>query len=145
MRNRSIYFLAFALFSSTTLFADFEYQQTTKITGGFVASMARFGGKQATEPTVSTEAVKGNRMARISARTAQIIDLDKEAITHIDFDKKTYSVMTFAEMKQMMQDAMQRMQGKNTDSDPSKADISFKASVKQTGKTKDLNGVNAQE
>ncbi len=107
--------------------------------------MARFGGKQAAEPTVSTEAVKGNRMARISARTAQIIDLDKEAITHIDFDKKTYSVMTFAEMKQMMQDAMARMQGKKADTEAPKADLSFKASVKQTGKTKDVNGVNAQE
>ena len=76
MGNRIVYFAAFALFSNTALFADFQYQQTTKITGGFLASMARFAGKQATEPTTSTVAVKGNRMVHLSPRSAEIIALN---------------------------------------------------------------------
>jgi len=139
--SRIVNFAIFALSSSTALFADFQYQQTTKITGGFLASMARFGGKQATEPTTSTIAVKGNRMVHLSPRSAEIIDLDKETITHVDFDKKTYSVMTFAEMKQMLQDAAKQMQQR----DGEMPDVSFTASVRETDKAKDVNGVSTKE
>jgi hypothetical protein len=150
MRIQRIYVAAFALFSTTTVLADFQYQQTTRMTGGFVASMARFGGKQATEPVTSTVAVKGNRMVHLSKNSGEIIDLDKETTTHIDFDKQTYSVMTFAEMKQRMQEAMQRMQGQQAGNQPAnpaadKAELSFKASVKDTGRSKDVNGVSARE
>jgi hypothetical protein len=144
MRNRIMCIAGLAAFSTATLLADFQYQQTTKITGGMMAGMARFAGKQATEPVVNTVAVKGNRMAHVSAKTAQVIDLDKETITHIDFDKKTYSVMTFEQMKQMMQEAMQKMQGRQGNQGTG-AEIGFQASVRQTGKSRDVNGINAQE
>ena len=120
------------------------------MTGGFVTSIARFGGKQATEPISSTIAVKGNRMVHLSKNSGEIIDLDKETITHIDFDKKTYSTITFAEMKQRMQEAMDRLQRSQSNQGAGenisdKAELSFKASVKDTGKIKDVNGVSARE
>ncbi len=149
--HRIIYVTGVAVLSSTALLADFQYQQTTRITGGMVASMARFAGKKATEPPPTTVAVKGNRMVHVSSNTGEITDLDKETITHIDFDKKTYSVMTFEQMKQAMQDAMKRMQESKRSPEPApaegadKAELSFKASVQETGQSKPVNGVDAKE
>ena len=36
------------------------------------------------------------------------MDLDAETITTINYEKKTYSVMTFAQMKQAMEEAIKR-------------------------------------
>ena len=93
-----------AVLSGTTLMADFSYEQTSQMTGGFLTKMpAMLGGNKMREPQHSTIAVKGNRLAHIFADHASIIDLDKETITDIRFKDKAYSVMTFAEMKQMME------------------------------------------
>lgn len=135
--------LAGVLFSSAPiLLADFQYEQTTKITGGLMASMARFGGARATQPQTATVAVKGNRMVHVSSNSASITDLDKETMTHVDFEKKTYSVTTFQQMREMMEEAARKMKGREGGDD---ANISFSASVKQTGQKKAVNGMNANE
>src|SRR5437868_8648162 len=92
--------------TAATLFADFSYQQNSRITGGAMAGMMKMAGafsSRAREPMAATVMVKGHRMAHLSANSAQIIDVDKETITNIDYAKKTYSVMTFEQMKQMLQ------------------------------------------
>ena len=143
MRHYAVFAAMVTVVSPLALRADFRYEQTTKITGGMAASAARFAGSRALQPTVTTVLLRGNRMAHLSERTGQIIDLDKDTITTIDFNKKTYSVMTFEQMKKMMQDAMARMQGHGQQ--PQHADISFKADVKETGQTKPVNGIGAKE
>src|SRR5579872_4107607 len=98
------------LFASATLLADFSYQQTSTITGGMMKSVMKVAGvfsKQAREPIQSTIAVKGDRMVTRSAMHIQIVDLANETMTSIDPQKKQYSVMTFAQFKQMM-DQMQQ-------------------------------------
>lgn len=134
-----------ACFGAATMLADFSYQQTSKVTGGALQGMMRMAGafsKQAREPMVSTVVVKGHRMVTYSPHTSQIIDVDKETVTDINLDKKTYTVMTFAQMKQMMEDAAQRMQqNKNSNAN----DVHFKAAVKETGQTKTLQGLRAKE
>jgi len=60
--------------------------------------------------------------------------------TKIDFAKKTYSTMTFAEMKQAMEDAMSRMQKGND-----KADVKWDVKAKATGQTKTIQGLEAKE
>jgi hypothetical protein len=135
-----------ALLGGATLLADFSYDQTTRITGGAMLNMMKFAGAfsaKAREPMTSTILVKGDRMTRLSRDHAEIIDLGRETITHIDFQKKTWSVMTFAQMKQQMEEMSQRMRkhGGNDDS----TQMSFKASVKDTGRTKPINGVNTHE
>ena len=100
--------------------------------------------RAAREPIVSTHIVKGNRMATVTKDRISVIDLDKENITTIDTAKKTYSVMTFAEMKQAMEDAAKRMQGRQK----SKGDdvqAQFKISAKATGQTRTLQGLTAKE
>src|SRR5215211_45963 len=83
------------------LLADFSYDSSTKMTGGAMMGMMRVAGafsKQLREPVQANVALKGNKMAHGSKDHTQVIDLDSETITSIDFQKKTYSVMTFAEM-----------------------------------------------
>jgi len=124
---------------------DFSYDQTSKITGGMMAGMMKFAGafsKQAREPIVTTVAVKGNRMVHGSQHHASVIDLDAETITDINFDKKQYSVMTFAQMKQMMDEMSQKMK---SSPEAQKADVQFKVSVKDTGEKKTIAGFDTHE
>ena len=141
IRKTAIFLVAACL----PAFGDFSYEQTSKITGGMMAGMMKFAGafsKQAREPIVNTVAVKGDRMVHWSPRHASVIDLDKETITNIDFDKKQYSVMTFAQMKQMMDEMSQKMK---SSPDAQKADVQFKVSVKDTGEKKQIAGFDTHE
>ena len=144
--KRSI--LAILLSTSAPLVrADFTYQETTQMTGGSMVTMLRALGPlthAAREPIFSTHIIKGNRMATVTKDRISVIDLDKENITTVDTAKKTYSVMTFAEMKQAMEDAAKRMQGRQK----SKSDdvqAQFKISAKVTGQTRTLQGLRAKE
>jgi hypothetical protein len=125
------------------LFADFSYQETTKITGGMMAGMMKVAGvfsKQAREPIESTVAVKGNRMAHRGKLHGSIIDLDSRTITEIDMQKKTYSVITFDQMKQMLDQMSQKMQDKKSDTD-----MQMKVSANATGNSKQIGGYDARE
>lgn len=127
---------------AATLLADFSYQETSTITGGMIAGVMKVAGvfsKQAREPIQSTVAVKGDRMVHRSQTHATVIDLGSQTITSIDLQKKTYSVMTFDEMKQMMEQMSQKMQ-KND-----KGEMTFKVSADSTGKTKQVAGFEAKE
>jgi len=105
-----------------------------KIAGAF--------SKQAREPIRTTVLVKGNRMASLDARNGHIIDLDKETITEIDFQQRTYSVITFAQMAE----ALQQLEAKlKSEKGAEQADLSIKASVKDTGQSKPISGVNTRE
>ena len=139
------------LSAGATLRADFTYQETTQMTGGALLTMMRFGGpftKQAREPILSTHMIQGNRMVTMTKDRSTVIDLDKESITTIDLGKKTYSVMTFAEMKQTMEDARQRMEQRRSQNPPSgdpNVEADFKVSAKATGQSKTIQGLNAKE
>lgn len=129
------------------MFGDFSYQQTTRITGGAAAAAMRVAGafsSKAREPMSSTVIVAGHRMAHLSPGTATIIDLDKETITTIDYGKKSFSTMTFDEMRRTMQDAAARMPAEEQN-DASKADVHYKASVRETGQSKLISGMNTRE
>ncbi len=127
------------------LFADFSYDQTSKITGGALAGMMKFAGafsKQAREPIESQIAVKGNRMLHWNKNHASVIDLDAETITEINLQRKTYSVITFAQMKQMLEQMSQQASSK---SDSSDVKTDFKLDVKDTGQTKQIGSYEAKE
>ncbi|MBS1857643.1 MAG: hypothetical protein JST11_19900 [Acidobacteria bacterium] len=131
-----------AMLAAAPLLADFTYQETSTITGGALMSMMKVVGvfsKQAREPIVATVSVKGDRMVHKSAQRASIIDLGTQTITSVDFQKKQYSVMTFEEMKQMLQQMQEKMK-QNPD-----AQVNFKVSADATGKSKAVNGLDAKE
>jgi hypothetical protein len=148
--------ISIALPSSS--FADFRYDETTKVTGGSLVSMAKFASafsKQAhpiTDPVNSTILVKGNRMAHINPDSTEVIDLDQETITRMDHAKKQYTVVTFQEMKAAMEDAVRKAQAQPQPAPAAQPasttpppQMKFKVTVTNTGATKPVAGLPASE
>ena len=99
--------------------ADFKYSETTKVTGGAMMGAVKFASvfsknaKQAMAPATRTVSVKGGRMREDqSDGKIQIIDLEGKRFIDVDPQNKTYSIMTFAEMKAAMERRQQEMQEK---------------------------------
>ncbi|GAC1647809.1 MAG: hypothetical protein NVS9B15_06390 [Acidobacteriaceae bacterium] len=150
--------LCFALIAltPTTLLADFQYQEKTQITGGAMVGMMKMAGalssqaRQATQPIISSVYVSGNQMARVNPQHTEIIDLDKQTITTIDHEKHTYTTMTFAQMKQAMEEAARKareQQPTRSASDPaaSDTDMTFDVKVHNTGASKSVAGLQTNE
>lgn len=143
------------------LFADFHYEEKTQITGGSLVSMMKMMGtfskqaRQATDPILSAVYVQGNRMARVNSLTTEIIDLDKETITNIDHTKKTYTTMTFQQMKEQMEAAMRKAKEEQAkrSSEPAgepaaqenNVDMNFDVKVRNTDATKEVAGLSTKE
>lgn len=84
------------LVCSGSSWADFKYIQSSKMTGGAMVSMMKVAGvfskqaREAREPVVSTEYVKGRKMRRDGGDgQSTIIDLDGRQIINIDNTKHT--------------------------------------------------------
>jgi hypothetical protein len=138
--------------------ADAHIEQRTKFQlAGVLGKVVNFfGGKSAREGVTSTVSVKGDRKVRISNNDGQIIDLAEEKIYDLDLKKKTYTVVTFAELKRGMEEARKKAEedakkerAKESPapakSDPDKKDEQAKEfevdfTVKNTGEKKTVNG-----
>lgn len=123
------------------LLADVQYEQTSKVTGGSVANLPFVGGKLK-EPQLTKHIYQGNRMALISKDSVSVYDLDKETVTTILKEKREYSVMTFAEMREAMDKAMQKMQQATQKND---AEMTWTVKVDDAGEAKNLNGFDAKK
>ncbi len=158
-RSSKILILALTLATCPLLFADYTYQETTQLTGGSILHMMKMMGhfsseaRKAGDPIVSTVFLKDNRMARVNPDGIEIIDLDKETITHIDMIKKTYTVMTFQQMKDQIESARKEMEKKQAEHPqaaappPSNPDVqlSFDVKVRKTGAEKQISGLSSKE
>jgi hypothetical protein len=139
--------LALLALASSTLWADFSYREKSTITGGMMMSMLRMAGafsknaRAAGEPMVSTVAVKGDQMVHRGDLHMSLIDLGAQTITSVDIEKKTYTVMTFEQMKQAMEQTAQRMHQQ----DPNNSQMEIKVSANATGNIKQFGGVDAKE
>ena len=94
--------------------ADFQYTDTSKITGGTMKSMMKAVGifsrqaSQAMKPVTTTHYVKGNKLRTDhSDGTVRIIDLDARHVIEMDTHKKTYSQATFEEIKAAIKKAQE--------------------------------------
>ncbi|MGZ5096300.1 MAG: hypothetical protein ACXWCH_34760 [Burkholderiales bacterium] len=159
MSSRSWIALGLCTLLTTPSFADFRCDETTQITGGSIVSMMKFVGafskdaKKSMDPITSTVLVQGNRMARINPDHTEIIDLDKETITTIDHKKKQYTVMTFDQMKQQMEEATKKAKEEQAKAKPSQPQgndapppkMNFKVNVRNTAATKNVAGLDAKE
>ena len=138
--------------AATCALGDVSYDQTTHYTGGTLIEtmqamannpiMGRLGGakmKAAFEDQTSHVYVKGSKMARIGDLNSTIFDLDAGTVTSIDHQRHAYTVMTFEEMRQQMEQMEQKM------SRGQGGDLQFDIKTDKTGKTRDLNGKTASE
>ena len=154
--------ISLALSLPGTLYAgDYTYQQTTQITGGSLLQMMKTVGvfssqaRHIGDPVVSTIYLKDNRLANVSPENIQIIDLDQQTVTQIDTQKKTYTVTTFAQMKQAIENARAQAQqaAANPQPQPQPAPspdaqnvkMNFDVKVRNTGAQKEISGLQSSE
>jgi hypothetical protein len=139
--------------------ADLKYEETTKITGGMMQSMSKvmgiFGMKgmnnMSTAQYLKGDCMRTDHFTGNELTTTEIVCIDKDQIISIDHKKKTYSVMTFEQMREQMEKVMQEAMKKRsemkeapTQPPPSDVKVEPKMTVKDTGETKVINGYNAR-
>lgn len=141
-----------AVASTQALRADVRSDQKTKfqLAGALGKVVNFFGGKAARDGVTSTVALKGDRMMTTTGDSGgQIIDLAEEKVYNLDLKKKSYTVVTFAQLRQQMEDARKRAQeeaAKNPEADkpaqrdPNAKEVEVDFDVKNTGEKKDING-----
>ncbi len=138
--------------------ADFSYQQTTQVTGGSMLQMMKMAGafssqaRKMGEPLSTTVYLQSNRKATVSQDSIELIDLDKEAVTHVDLLKHTYYTLTFAEMRARMEAARakaakaEKKQAPAPDtSNPNNVQASFDVKVRNTGAHRAMSGLDTSE
>src|SRR6202453_3565667 len=116
MNIRKVAALGVILLGNRFMYADASYQETTQVTGGSMVDSLKsvsFLSKSMSNmfaPMTTTTMVHGNQKAVVSKASTEITDLDRETITHIDTLHKTYTVMTFAQMRQAMANMPKQME-----------------------------------
>jgi hypothetical protein len=148
---------AVALASGTPLRADVQTQQKTHVqfAGALGRMVNMFGGKAAKEGIVQTIAVKGDRMMTTNDKTAELIDMAEEKVYNIDLDSKSYKVVTFAELRQKMQeaqakakeqmDAAKEKQEKQEKPAEPQQKMAIDVSTHETGQKKTINGFDCKQ
>lgn len=150
-----------AVFAGGVLFqqlalADASYQETTQITGGSLLSMVKMArmfsskARDLDKPVTSTVMVHGNKMVHLRPASTEIIDLDQQTITNVDLEKQQYTVMTFAQIQEAMNNAANKMkeakqQPANSGSNSSNVQVKFNAKVSNSGAVKQIDGRDASE
>jgi hypothetical protein len=150
MKTKWIALLTGGVLMHSLAFADVSYQETTQVTGGSLMGMLKMAGafssqaKQVAAPVTSTVMIHGGRMLHSNPHSTEIIDLDQQTITFIDHDKRTYSLVTFQEIKDQMAKAAAQSKG----AQPASSDgsqMSFTAHISSNGATREINGQTAKE
>src|SRR5262245_58741866 len=134
VRKPILSIVALAAFVSSAA-ADVTYEEQTTMSG----MMSMFGmGK----PTKSTTRVSGDFMRTDNGDDATIIDLAGEKMITLNVKKKTYTVTTLGQMKQKMEQAMAKLQGKQAENPDQAKDLSMKTEVRvtDTGRTETIQG-----
>lgn len=151
--------LGLVTLSSHSLNADVRTDEKTRMElGGALGRFVNmFAGKAAKEGVTTTIAVKGNRGARMSEETGQIIDLTEEKVYELDLKKKSYKVTTFAELRRQMEEAQKKAQEQaakmkasekpsEVQKEPQKEpQVEVDFNLKNTGEKKTLNGYDTRE
>jgi hypothetical protein len=125
--------------------ADLKYTESSQVTGGAMVGMMKMASvfskqaRQSSGPTMTTQYLKGHKMRRDgSDGQSMIIDLDAKQIINIDNTKHTYAVMTFDQMRQMMEQQKARAQeqmAKESHQNPQKANIKITPKIQVTDGT----------
>ena len=158
LRNVVVATVCLAISALTSLHADVKTEERTKFeVGGILGKVVNiFGGRDAREGTMTTVALKGSRKSMFNDSTGQIIDLAEEKIYDLDVKRKTYRVMTFAELRQRMEEAKAkaekaaREEQAKQKAEPAPASrpedsVEIDLDVKSTGQKRAINGFNTSQ
>jgi hypothetical protein len=156
IRAVAILGLCSCVLTSSAAYADVRADEKSRVEfAGMLGRMVNmFGGKAAREGTTSTVAVKGDRKAVLTESNGQIIDLNEEKIYDLDLKKKTYTVVTFAELRRQMEEARKKAEEeakktpeaeKPAERDPNQKEVEVDFDVKDTGEKKAINGFDTHQ
>lgn len=149
--NRITTIAAACVIVAGTCLADATVDQKTKVQfGGALGGIINvFGGRAAKEGVSSTTVVKGDRRLSRTDSSGELVDLKEEKVYSIDFDRKTYTVKTFDQIRKEFEDAQKRAKEETRDSKDSKKnegpeyEVDF--DVKNTGKKETINGFDTKQ
>jgi len=153
-KKTAAFVIALAVWGAATARADFKYTESAKVTGGMMAGMTKMAAvfskearQAANQPTVTTTAVKGNRLRTDEADgNSKVIDLDGRRIITIDNKARTYSILTFEQMRAALERAMAQAQAqpKGNPQNPN-VKMTPKVETSATGSSKTILEVPASE
>lgn len=137
------------------LHADVKTREKTqiKVEGMLGRIIGMAGGAATKDGLTSSVAVKGQRMATTNDQNGQIVDLAEQKVYNIDFKKKEYRVVTFAELREQMK-KMQADAEKAAKDMPAEdrgqleeagKQLEVVVDVKTTGETKSIAGHSAKQ
>ena len=144
-----------ALAGVSSLHADVKTEERMKFElGGMLGKMVGlFGGGN--DGTVTTVAVKGSRQSIMSDTAGQVIDLAEEKVYQLDVKRKTYRVMTFAQIRQQMEEARAKAekaareeQAKQKEAPPAQKPedaLEIDLDVRKTGQSRTVNGFSTSQ
>ena len=155
-RRIPVWLVVVVLCASALSFADFKYSETSKITGGAIQGAMKFAGvfskqaRQANKPSESTIYIKGDRLrSDHSDGSIEIIDLDGRRMISIDTQKKTYSIVTFDQMKAALERAQEKMKAESAkggqQTPAANVKLTPKVEVTPTGKSATILNLPANE
>ena len=161
MKIRYLALLAVAITfgGSAVLFADVKSQERTKVQfeGALGKVVNLFGGRAARDGIVNAIALKGDRMMSANDTTGEIVDLREEKVYQLDMKKKTYTVVTFAELRKQLEDAMARARqdadqarrgeptAEETKPEEAKKEYDVDFSIVESGRTRQIAGYDTKE
>lgn len=151
--------LPLVVLTASPTFADVKTHDraSVKFEGMLGRMFSLFGGKGAREGIETTTTVKGNRKATITQDTGKIIDLSEQKVYDLDMKKKTYTVTTFDQIRQMMREEEEKArqqaakeqpsQQPQTQDQPQQAQkqVQVDFDIKDTGQKKQIAGYETHE
>jgi hypothetical protein len=139
--------------------ADVKKEERTqfKFEGMLGRMVGLFGGKAAREGVVNSVAVKGDRRLTSTGDTGEIVDLAEERVYTLDFKRKTYTVVTFDELRRQMREAAAKAERAAKDAqreeatepaeerDPADPQMEIDFDLKETGQRRQIAGHDCRE
>lgn len=145
MRTRILLIALLYLVCGLPVSADVTIEEEAKMGG--IMKVLTFGRGMKTVTQVS-----GDKMRTESGDDVQIVDLTEEKIYDLNKKKKTYTVMTFEQMRQQMKAAMEKMKSSGKDQPKQEGqeevrEVSTRADVKveTTDKTQEIQGYSCKQ
>jgi hypothetical protein len=113
---------------------------------GRMANM--FGGKAVKEGIDSLTVVKGDRRISRNGDMAEIVDLGEEKVYTLNAKNRTYTVMTFAELRKQFEEMKKQMEsgpGAPSDGKSQGPEYTVDVDVRETGSKETINGFEAKQ
>lgn len=152
--------LALSVSAGASLLADVrtEDKSLVRFEGGLGKVINFFAGKAAKEGVKTTVALKGDRKAEFRENDGTIVDLNEEKVYELNMKKKTYTVVTFAEIRRRMEEARKKAEEEQRKAeaeekkdqkpeakDEKQVQMEVDFDVKETGQKKAINGFDTRQ